>query len=56
MYVLWGRGSTPLEFGNHQSIEVPQISKLNNGSAMMQLLRADKINIPEKLVHFLICT
>lgn len=53
MYVLWGRGSTPFDFGNNnQSLEVPKILKHNNGNAMMQLLRADKIRIREKYKYF----
>lgn len=54
MYILWSRGSEPLEFP--MNIENPAGSRKkreshahgSDGTIMAQLLRADKLEIPEK--------
>lgn len=47
MYVLWARGKDELEFENDE-LPLPEPSKHDWGMHMVQLLRADKIQIPEK--------
>lgn len=67
MYVLWSRGFEPLAFPMEITInntnqgrgkrEVHSHSSStttnqNDGIVMVQLIRADKLEIPEKLAHF----
>ncbi|CAD7091391.1 unnamed protein product [Hermetia illucens] len=47
MYILWARGKDELEFENDE-LPLPEPSKHDWGMHMVQLLRADKIQIPEK--------
>lgn len=46
MYLMWARGIIPLAMEDHQ-FAFPNASKRESGIKMMQLLRADKIIIPE---------
>ncbi|EDW75148.2 uncharacterized protein Dwil_GK19855, partial [Drosophila willistoni] len=48
MYVVWARGETELSLEDHHQFAMPNISSPHEaGMKMMQLLRADKILIPE---------
>lgn len=47
MYVLWGKGSQPMAMQDSHFL-FPNASSHKSGMQMMQLLRADKILIPEK--------
>lgn len=47
MYILWARGHNSLEFEKNR-FEIPKVDSHNSGLNMIQLLRADKIQIPEK--------
>ncbi|XP_055389701.1 tyramine beta-hydroxylase [Condylostylus longicornis] len=47
MYILWGRGKTQLELQDNK-FQFPKASTKDSGMHMLQLLRADKIIIPEK--------
>lgn len=47
MYVLWGKGSQTMTMQDSHFL-FPNASSHKNGMQMMQLLRADKILIPEK--------
>ncbi|XP_037815839.1 tyramine beta-hydroxylase isoform X1 [Lucilia sericata] len=46
MYVMWARGEVELELTDYQ-FPFPNVSSQESGIKMMQLLRADKILIPE---------
>lgn len=47
MYLLWSRGEDDIDFSNG-SIERPNVTHKDGGSHMLQLLRADVIEIAEK--------
>lgn len=48
MYIMWARGRTALSLEDYQ-FPFPNISLSEEaGIKMMQLLRADKIQIPER--------
>lgn len=46
MYIMWARGESRLALEDYQ-FPFPNVSSHESGIKMMQLLRADKILIPE---------
>lgn len=52
MYVLWARGDEELDLDRGSYIATPNSTAKDNGMQMVQILRADAIDIPERLVMF----
>lgn len=50
MYVLWARGEDELDLDRSSYIATPNTTAKDNGMQMVQILRADAIDIPERLV------
>lgn len=48
MYVLWARGEDELDLDTGTFIPTPNTTTKDNGMQMVQILRADAIDIPEK--------
>lgn len=53
MYVLWARGEEELELDQGTYIATPNTTTKDNGMQMVQILRADAIDVPERLVFHL---
>lgn len=53
MYVLWARGEEELELDQGTYIATPNTTAKDNGMQMVQILRADAIDVPERLVFHL---
>lgn len=49
MYLMWARGERELQLADYQ-FPFPNVSSHEGGVKMLQLLRADKLLIPETLV------
>lgn len=50
MYVLWARGEEELDLDQGTFIATPNTTAKDNGMQMVQILRADAIDVPERLV------
>lgn len=51
MYVLWGRGVEELDLDRGSYIPTPNMTAKDNGMNMVQILRADAIDIPERYIY-----